>query len=129
MKDRDDYGDEIIDLHSKMPVFCRVGRCRYWHTDRKQVKRHQGSIASVTVAQTKSALALAGRETSGAAMRLQRIAGGSRGVARSCKLTKGKFLTGGRLLTRGTWYHTIRTSTSHIDVSTDICKPGHKPTL
>ena len=50
-------------------------------------------------------------------------------MARSYKPTKGKFLTGGRLLTRGTWYHTIRTSTSHIDVSTDRRKPDHKPTL
>ena len=41
--DHDGSGDSLItaDLQSDVPVFCQVGRCRYWHTDRKQVKRHR----------------------------------------------------------------------------------------
>jgi len=31
----------VADLGEMAPVFCRVGDCRYWHTDPKTVKRHR----------------------------------------------------------------------------------------
>ena len=31
----------VADLDKKAPIFCRVGDCRYWHTDPKRVERHR----------------------------------------------------------------------------------------
>jgi len=31
----------VADLQGEVPLFCWVGRCQYWHTDRKQIKRHR----------------------------------------------------------------------------------------
>jgi len=31
----------VADLRREVPTFCRVGTCRYWHTDFRQVKRHR----------------------------------------------------------------------------------------
>ena len=31
----------VADLRGEEPFYCRVGDCRYWHTDSRQVKRHR----------------------------------------------------------------------------------------
>jgi len=31
----------VTDLLGEKPIFCRVGTCRYWHMDPRQVKRHR----------------------------------------------------------------------------------------
>ena len=43
-EDRDNSRDDlwaVADLDGEAPHFCRVGRCLYWHTELKQVKRHR----------------------------------------------------------------------------------------
>jgi len=31
----------VADLRGEVPIFCRVGTCRYWHTDPGQIWRHR----------------------------------------------------------------------------------------
>jgi len=33
----------VANLDEKQPIFCRVGECRYWHTDLKRIKQHRDS--------------------------------------------------------------------------------------
>lgn len=46
--DGDDDNDDdesnpgtVVDLRGEVPHFCRVGDCRHWHTELKQIKRHR----------------------------------------------------------------------------------------
>ncbi|KAF9643649.1 hypothetical protein BDM02DRAFT_1374627 [Thelephora ganbajun] len=35
--------ETVASFGNKVPLFCRVGECLYWHTDPKQVRRHRNS--------------------------------------------------------------------------------------
>lgn len=39
--DDSDDPEAVVNFHGKVPIFCRVGDCRYWNDTLKLVKRHR----------------------------------------------------------------------------------------